>query len=232
VAAKKRLSKSQIRDDKFIDTVAHYAGMMREHQRSIIGGLLVAVILIVAVSWGVRYVRESDGESRIAFSSALGELETAMQQNMPDGYQAALQSFESVRKEFGSRNTGTWAIYYTGFCKEQLKNFESALADYEAYLDKDSDGDFALAAEEGRASCLNSLGKSRQAAEVFEQLASRKDVSENRARQWLYRASQIYTTAQYYDNARSALKMLDAMGADSYQKRVDRDLAALDAMQG
>ena len=78
MVAKKRLSKSQLRDDKFIDTVAHYAGMLREHQRTIIGGLAVLLVLILAISWGTRYVRESDEESRVAFSGALGQLEEAI----------------------------------------------------------------------------------------------------------------------------------------------------------
>ncbi len=59
MAAKKRLSKSQLRDDKFIDTVAHYAGMLREHQRSIIGGLAVVLIFILAAPLGVPYASAS-----------------------------------------------------------------------------------------------------------------------------------------------------------------------------
>lgn len=232
MAAKRRLRRSQIRDDKFIDTVAHYAGQLREHQRSILGGLALVFILILAVSWGVSYLRETDVESRTAFSSALGELELAIQDNQPDGYEAALQSFETLRDRFGGKQAGVWAVYYTGFCKEQLKNYQAAMEDYDAYLAREPDGDFALAAEEGRAACLHSLGKARAAAEAFEELAARAGIGEIHRRQWLYRASQIYLTSQYYDNALTTLEKLDELGAGSYERKVKRDLAALEALQG
>ncbi len=231
MVAKKRLSKSQLRDDKFIDTVAHYAGVLREHQRSIIGGLAVLLILILAISWGTRYVRESDEESRVAFSSALGELELAIQDNQPAGYETALQSFEAIRSQFGGKEAGQWSLYYTGFCKEQLKDFQGGLNDFETYL-ASGDSEFELAAEQGRASCMHSLGQTRQAAEVLENLADRPDAGEDMARSWLYRASQIYFTGKYYENAEAALTKLEALGAGPYESKLKRDRAALAALRG
>jgi tetratricopeptide (TPR) repeat protein len=230
VAAKKRLNKSQLREDKFIDTVAHYAGMLREHQRSIIGGLAVVLILILAVSWGVRYVNESDEESRVAFSGALGELDLAIQDNLPDGYEAALQSFEAIHSQFSGKTAGRWSIYYTGFCKEQLKNFQGALDDFDAYI-ASGDPEFELAAQQGRASCLHSLGKIRAAAEALETLAERPGSSEDMVRGWLYRASKIYFTGQYFESADNALTKLEAMGAGSYEVKMKRDQAALAALR-
>jgi len=231
LAAKKRLNKSQIRDDKFIDTVAHYVGQFREHQRSLIGGIAVVLILILAVSWGLRFVRESGEESRIAFSGALGELDLAIQSNEPDGYESALKNFETIRSQYGGKKAGTWALYYRAFCKEQLKDFKGALEDYDAYL-AEGDREFALAAEQGKASCLNSMGKVRSAASLLEELAAKPGIGEEMARNWLYRASQIYLNGQYYDNAKEVLVKLQDFGAGSYQIKVKRDLAALQLLAG
>jgi hypothetical protein len=230
VAGKKRLSKSQLRDDKFIDTVAHYAAQLREHQRTLIGGIAVFLVLILAISWGTRYVQQSGEEARVAFSSALGELELAIQDNQPDAYEAVLQSFEAINTQFSGKEAGLWSIYYTGFCKEQLKNFQGGLDDYETYL-ASGDKEFDLAAEQGRVSCLHSLGKINAAAELLESLADRPDASAEMARSWLYRASQMYLSSHYLENAQNTLDKLEAIGAGPYETKVERDLAAIKALR-
>ncbi len=230
MAAKKRLSKSQLRDDKFIDTVAHYAAQLREHQRTLIGGIAVFLIIILAISWGTRYVQQSGEEARVAFSNALGELELAIQDNQPDGYEAVLQSFEAIHSQFSGKKAGKWSQYYTGFCKEQLKNFQGAMDDYDSYLNG-GDDEFSLAAEQGRAACLHNLGKTKDAAEALEALADRPDTSVEMARSWLYRASQIYLTGQYFESAQKALTKLDAIGAGPYEIKMKRDLAAIEALR-
>jgi len=50
-------------------------------------------------------------------------------------------------------------------------------------------------------------------------------------RGWLYRASQIYFTGQYFENAETALAKLEAMGAGTYEAKMKRDQAALAALR-
>ena len=76
------------------------------------------------------------------------------------------------------------------------------------------------------------MGKTRQAAEALEALAGRSDASEELIRSWLYRASQIYFTGHYYENAEAALSRLESMGPGVYEGRVKRDRAALAALRG
>ena len=74
----------------------------------------------------------------------------------PEGYSTALQSFEAIRSQFEGKEAGKWSLYYTGFCKEQLKDYQGAQSDFEAYLDT-GDMEFEIAAIQGKAACMHSL---------------------------------------------------------------------------
>lgn len=227
LAAKKRLTKSQIRDDKFVDTIAHYAGNLREYQNYVLGGLALILIVVVAVSWGVRFKQGADSDSRLAFTSALKTLETSMASSEEADYMASLVSFEGVIEDYKSRETGRWAIYYSGYCKEHLNQFPEALKDYEEYLEVDKKGEFIVAARQGIASCMYSMGKPRPAAEILEQLAAGKNVNEVQSKAWLYRASQIYLEGQYYQDAKRVLEDLKPQVKGMVLTKVERDLEAL-----
>ena len=231
MAAKKRLTKSQLRDDKFIDTVAHYAGILRENLQYFMGGLILILIVVIAVSWGFRHSQGADMESRLAFTQALKGVESALASSAAEDYERVLQDFETIGEQYGSKEVGRWSLYYTGYCREQLMRFPEAQADYEAYLEADGGGEFALSARQGIASCLYSMNKPRPAAELFEELAGGEKVSDAQRLSWLYRAGRIYLEGQYYEESQRVLEALESEAKGTLLTQVTRDLATLRALR-
>jgi tetratricopeptide (TPR) repeat protein len=228
VAASKRLSKSDLREDKFIDTVARYAAKLREYQNFVLGGLVLLLILVLAVSWGIRYQQGNDAESRQAFSLALKGLEAAMASNADLDYQTSLGEFEAIIEQHGGREVGRWSLYYSGYCSEQLDDFPKAQAQFEAYLEADgADGEFGLSARRGIAACLEGMNRARPAAEMLEELAAEPGVSEQMSFSWRYKASQMYLNSQYYEDAHRILESLLPEAEGAVRANIERDLEAL-----
>jgi hypothetical protein len=230
VSAAKRLSKRQLKDDKFVDLILLYGDKLREHQRLILGGLLALLVLVLAVSWGRRALESGSTEAQQAYSAALKALETAMRADDPKGYLVAQQAFEGVRATYGRKDVGRWAAYGIGYCKAQAGDYQGAETEFRAYLEDQPKGEFALAARLGIASCSGSLGRAKPQAEMLVEAAEDDRVDKAQAAAWRYQAAQIYMDAGYFDLARQLLEALKPEADEATRLEIEQALKALAAL--
>jgi hypothetical protein len=230
VSAARRLSKRQLKDDKFVDIVLLYGEKLREHQRLILGGLLALLVLVLALSWGRRALESGSTEAQQAYSAALKELESAMRVDDPKAYLVAQQSFEAVRASYGRKDVGRWATYAIGYCKAQAADYQGAEAEFRAYLEAQPKGEFALAARLGIASANGSLGRVKPQADMLIEAAGNEDVDVAQADAWRYQAAQIYMDAGYFDLARQLFEQIEARADEPTRIEIEQALKALAAL--
>ncbi len=230
MSAAKRLTKRQLKDDKFVDVVLLYGEKLREHQRLILGGLLIVLVVIMGVSWGRRALESGSSEAQQAYSAALKKLEAAMRVDDAKGYLVAQQAFEGVRAKYARKDVGHWALYGIAYCKEQAADYQGAEAAFREYLEAQPRGEFALAARLGVASCSGSVGRVKPQADMLLEAAADKSVDEAQADAWRFQAGQIYMDAGYFDLARDLFQELKTRADEPTRLEIEQALKALAAL--
>ncbi len=230
MSAAKRLTKRQLRDDKFVDVMMHYAEKIRENQRLLVGGVVVLLILILGLNWGRNAMRAADVEAQQAFSTALKTLEIAMQDEAQEAYGEPLQAFEAIRAEYSGKEVSKWSLYYVGYCLEQEKDYLEAEKIYNEYLAADAGGEFELAARLGIATCNAGVGRYKRQADFLIELAGAEDVSEKQADAWRFQAGQVYMDNGYFDLARQVMTDIMDRVDEPTRQQIDQILEALDGI--
>lgn len=230
MSAAKRISKKQLKDDKFVDLVLVYGEKLRAHQRLILGGLLVLLLIVLGVNLAQRAQRSGSSEAQQAYSAALKKLELAMRNNDQKGYAEPLQAFQAVRSQYGRKDVGRWAIYGVAYCQEQMGDYQTAETGYREYLDAQPNGEFALAARLGVAACNGSIGRVKPQADMLVEAAESGDVEKAQADAWLYQAAQIYLDAGYFDLARTNFERIKDSVDEPTRLEIEQALKALAAL--
>lgn len=230
MSAAKRISKKQLKDDKFVDLVLAYGEKLREHQRLILGGILVLLLLVLGGNLAQRALRSGSSEAQQAYSAALKKLELAMRSGDQKGYAEPLQAFKAVSSQHGRKDVGRWAIYGAAYCEEQMGDYQAAESGYREYLEAQPKGEFALAARLGIASCNGSLGRVKPQADMLVEAADSGAAEKAQADAWLYQAAQIYLDAGYFDLAKSTFERIKDSVDDSTRLEIEQALKALAAL--
>jgi len=229
--ARKRITKKQLKDDKFVDVMLHYGDLLRRHQRALLLGVLGLIAVVLIGTWSVNYFRTNRSGSHELFSTALASLSRAMDAESDGDFEGAMAQFQNLRDEYPRRPEGRWALYYLAFCQAKMLDYLTAERTYEEYLQEDPDGEYEIPARLGIASCNGAVGRTKRQADFLRELARSGKVDENLSIQWLYRASQIYLDSGYFEPAQETLEELEPMADASLKRRVEQDLRALKARQ-
>jgi hypothetical protein len=227
----RRITKKQLKEDKFANAVFAYGELARTHQRSIVGGVALLLIIIFGSIWGVRYTRSSELEAQQAFSTALQALQGAIVVDEEAAFLAALDSFTSIRNNHGGRSVGKWAIYFEGYCYELNQQYKRSEQLYTEYLDADGGGEYDIPARLGIATSLGSMGHSKRQADALIEIAGLGGISDRQAHTWMLQAGQIYMDAGYFEDARSTFERLLPIVDVSMKSKVEHQLKALGALR-
>ena len=231
MSSSRKITKKQLKEDRFAETVFAFGEMARRHQRSIVGALALILILVVGGTWGARYFRSSGLESQQAFSKALKTLQGAIIVDEEAAYMAALDSFTEIRSNFAKRDVGKWAIYYEGYCYELNQQYKRSEQLYTEYLAADRGGEYEIPARLGLATALGSMGHTRKQAQALMEIASMKKISERQAQAWRLQAGRLLMDAGYFDDARSAFEGLLTASDASVKTQAEQELATLRALR-
>ncbi len=227
MSAAKRLTKRQLRDDKFVDSMMGYADKIRERQGLLVGVIVVILVLILGITWTRNAMRAGEAEAQQAFSTALKTLETVMEDPEQTKYDEPLQAFEAIRTDHGGREVGKWAVYYIGYCLEAERDYLVAEETYNEYLDADPDGEFKIAAKLGIATCNAGVGRVKRQADFLVELADEGLADEAQCDAWRFQAAEIYIESGYFDLARPTLTEIRDRVDEPTRKQVDQMLGAL-----
>ncbi len=165
--AAKRLTKGQIKQDKFISSVFRAQEYFAEHLMTFIGGIVavaaVAMIIILLVSSSQSSEQEANdllGRAGVEFRSG--------------NFQLAAVDYQTILDQYGGSDAAKLASFYIANAYFALSNYDQAEQYFSLHLDKYRYDDMLTAnAMAGRAQCLRAKGMMAEAAEAFRDTYSR-----------------------------------------------------------
>lgn len=227
MSAAKRLSKRQLRDDRFVDAMMGYADRIKERQGLLVGIVVVLLAVILGTTWTRNAIKAGDAEAQQAFSTALKTLETAMTTTDEPKYDDSMMAFEAIRADYGGKDVGKWSLYYIGFCQEAESDYLVAEETYGEYLSIDPEGEFVVAARLGIATCNAGVGRVKRQADFLIELADDGLSDEAQSDAWRFQAAEVYMDNGYFDLAKKTLIGIRDRVDEGTRNQVDQMLGAL-----
>lgn len=186
--SKKKLTRREIKQDKFVVAIYRVTSFVREHVRQMVMAAL-AVVVILIVWFSIAHHRRETAEKA---ATLLGKADI---EYWGGNYDSAINQYESLIERYGHTESAKLARFYLGNCYFFVGEFDQALKAYRRFL-KGYDHDKALSASamSGIAACYEQMGQYPKAAEQYERCANRySDLF--LAPQFLINAGRCYQTA-------------------------------------
>lgn len=224
-----RITKRQIKEDKFLTGLLKFQQFFNEHKSKII--LAVGVVAVVAVaviffitnaSKAERVASDRYGDANMYIREFYNSFEQdANQDGIPDGsIENSLVSLNNAKLEFENivkNHSGTAAAKFATFnlasIAFKLSEFQEAEDYYKKFLDQYFISlDFEAAAHKGLAGCVESQRDFEKAANMYLEIAKKyPDFSQNM--DVLHKATLNFAKAGLAEKALESFKMLEELPA-------------------
>jgi TolA-binding protein len=207
-----RLSKEELKHDTLVETAVKVESFYESHKQNVwIAGIAVVVLIV-----GIMGVSKWMGSGSKDESFALMKAKTSYgQQNLAD----AQAQFQAVQNSYGGAAAAE-AQYYIARIKYDQGDYAGALAGFEACMKNYSpDAETQEGALAGWAAALEATGKDSEAAEKYDEIAS-KFASSAFAPEALTQAARLYLKLNQNDKALAALDKIikNYPDSQSFQK--------------
>jgi len=206
--ARKRITKRQIKEDKFVTYYFKTVDFIKQHSSKVMIGsvaVFAIIILILLVTQSKRTAELNASEQLAKANSEItrGELQQAIDilLNMSDNYSGT-----------NSASKGVYLLAYTYF---QKGGYENAITYFRKYLDDYADDPIlASAAYSGMGACFEQQGNFLEAAQTYEK-GAKSFADQYNAPQQLMDAGRCYTLENRIANARNCYEMIVEKYPDS-----------------
>jgi len=161
VGTKTRLTKKQLKQDKFISTTFELAEFLQEHTRKAVIGLIVVVVLAAAIIYYMNY--SSHRETR-----AINLLMNGQTAYKAENYPLAISDLERLRREFSDTRIGDEAMFMLADAYYQMDDFERSRDVLYDFFDKYSySSPFSYKAYTVMGCALENLTSYKEAADSY-----------------------------------------------------------------
>lgn len=162
--AAKKLTRQEIKEDKFLTTMLEGYKYTQQHSSSVIVIGVIVVVVVVAV-WGFFSYRTSREQRAL---NTLGIAELAYRtQNIAE----ATDSLKSLTEHYASTKAGREGWFALGHLYYIQGMYDEAITAYENYLKKPlEDDDLKAGAMVGIAACMEEKGEYKTAADKYEEV--------------------------------------------------------------
>lgn len=158
--SRKRLSKTQLKRDKFVEQTFDWAHWVETHRNQVIGGV-VAAVLIVAGFFVWRNMQASAGEA------AARDYLSARQAYDSGNWALAASDLQRVVNQHGGTAYGDDAMFFLASAQYRSGQMEPAIQTLRDFLDRHEDSGYADNARRLLVAAYQGLGQFDQAAEVY-----------------------------------------------------------------
>ncbi|MFQ5453289.1 MAG: tetratricopeptide repeat protein [Candidatus Zixiibacteriota bacterium] len=158
---KVKLSKRQIKEDKFTTFMLKAKHQLHENWQFYVIGVVVVILSITAAVYYVNILETKDNEAGEQFSRALLDYRNG-------NNQVAIMSFNQIIDEYPGNKVAEQSTFLLGKVNLESKNYSEAIRYFEIYLDKYREDKMNRSAVyAGIASCYENQGKYLEAAQEF-----------------------------------------------------------------
>ena len=200
---KVKLSKRQIKEDKFTTFMLTYKKYAAENWQYFAMGAIGLVLVVFAVIYFANSAVEKESEAATRFSQALLEYRNG-------NNQVAILSLTQIVDEYAGNDVAQQATFLLGRLNFEIRNYTESQRYYQMYLDKHpNDPTFRSAAYDGIASGLENLGQYAEAAEYYVRAYDEMD-NAPMAGDYLISAMRNYLAVGDREKAQTYLKILES----------------------
>lgn len=220
MAAKKRIRKHDLKEDRFVTTTFQLTSFVREHQNSFLTALAALVVLVIVVLvYNSSRSRTQETAMRLA-----GEANIAYQRA---NFGEAMQRYQALIDQHGGTQEASMATFFLGDIYLKMDDYQKAIESFQIYIDKNRrDELMTTSALTGIAACYEQLDQYAQAGEFY-----MKSVEEFpdffAAPEALMNAGRSYSSAGEVDRAKEAYQKL----IDNYPESRYHDEAKMAAAE-
>lgn len=217
MAPKQRLTKSQIREDKFVKNLLKAQEYFNEHSTQFIMALAAIVVIAAAVFFLISSGQAKEQEANEILGNATVEFRAG-------NFQMAAIDFQKVIDDFGGTDAAKFASFYLANSYFELKNYDQAGEYYRLHIDKHRIDDMLTAsAMVGLAHCHRARGEMKEAGDMFYK-AYREFPDSYVSEDCLYFGAESYAMAGEQDLAIELFEMFDSIRGEVQRAKELRQL--------
>ena len=199
---RKRLTKRQIKEDKFVTFTLKAQDYLVENSRKILSAAGVVVALIVAVF--IYSQKQATKEE-----NAVVDLKKAKINYFAKNYDSAINILKNQVDNFGGTKSSKEGTFFLASAYYETRNYVQAENYFRQFLKSGDDPILKVSAMAGVAACLEERKNYNEAAKMYREAAEKYSNSFS-APQNLYDAARCYVLAEQKDKAREVLNKLIA----------------------
>lgn len=168
MSPKTRITKKDLKQDKFMMTMLQAKDHIVEKWVYYVGGLAVLFLLV----FGITYIKQESQTKNVQASELFNR---GMSEYMSKNYELAASTFISVVEDFGSSVSAEKAQFNLGNAYFASNEFDKAIEAFQTYLKKYGGKDkyFTTSAIAGVAASLAGKGETQQSADKYREAAER-----------------------------------------------------------
>lgn len=204
--AKKRLTKKQIKQDKFVTYYFKAQDYLAENSRTILYTVGAVALIFVALFIYNRKQQEQE-------QNAVMELTEAKRAYFASDYAAAIPLLQSLTQRYSGTESAEVGLYFLASSYYGQEDYAKAGQTFEQFLDESDDKILSAAALSGIAACLEEQGKFAAAAARYREAATK--YRSFMSPEYMYDSARCYVMAGDRDTAREVLNQLIADYAES-----------------
>jgi TolA-binding protein len=228
---KKGITKKEIKEDKLVTSYFKTRGWIEQNRR-LVSYIISVPIILVAILWFVENNRRQSNERATTDLAKVYHLyDQGQYQLAVDGIpQENIRGLQSIVDDYGSTQAGEMAKLYLANSYFSMTNYDKALKYFQSV--DISDKLLSSSALAGEASCYEAKGNHEEAANLYEQAAS-KYMTALQAPDDLFKAANNYSIAGKKDKAAEMLHRLKKeFPTSTYARDLDRYLAEFGDLKG
>jgi outer membrane protein assembly factor BamD (BamD/ComL family) len=224
--SRRRLSKKQLKQDKFVSSTFELAQFLRTHTRDAAIG---AAVLVVAAG-GFLWYRNYSAHRQAAAARLLTSGRRAYEAR---NYPLAISDLERMRTEFSGTRLGQEALVMLADAYFQIEDYESARATLEAFVDRyGDDSQLSYRARVLLGCALENLEEYAEAARAYRQACDDAQFDNERIRARID-AARAFTRAGETEQAAEEYRyLLEAYPENGEAARAAMLLAELETRAG
>jgi predicted negative regulator of RcsB-dependent stress response len=186
----KAQERHHLKQNEFVHTVASATSWYRDNQGKVVGVIVGALVLVVAVSgyfWWQKKNQEQAG-SLLGVAMTIYQAPVVPPSSVPGAtqapgsypsekarYEAALAAFQQVADSYPSSTAGLAARYHSGETLLSLGRTSDAQQAYQQVIDRGGSSLYASMARMGMATVLLTAGQNDQGLKMLEELSAQRD---------------------------------------------------------
>ncbi len=213
---RKRLSRRQIKEDKFVTTYAKATKYINENSKLIFGGIVVIMLLFI----GLTAIRSSKRSAEEKASLELARAKTALESR---DYESAVDILRRAVLDYSGSKSGKLATLYLADALYEQEEYTEARQYYQQFVDKMGKHKFfEKAGLAGIAACFEQSKEYNEAARYYER-AAENHPNDTYAARYLLGAGRCYYLAGELESAKRVFNAI----VDTYPNMPDTQQAEM-----